>query len=288
MVIETDTPIDATGTDTTEYDAREKYRERHRKHMILVTGGSGSGKSEYAEELAVKCAMGLAKKEKKHSWNEGDVSRNSAGEDSGNIDEHVDGHTADSDLIYLATMSASGEEARRRIDRHRRMRENKNFLTVEDMYLESDIDKFRGRVVLLEDLSNLLSNYMFRGYATDSSQNNDASLDKYSDKKQNEKLNEHCVESSNDSIDDNEISRNNHDNEEYGIITDIIFNKLLDINAHAGELIVVTNEIFSDGIAYDADTMGFIWNLANLNRRLAKQSSQFTEVVCGIPLYIKK
>ena len=63
--------------------------------MILVTGGSGSGKSAYAEELAVSLT------------------------------------TAGGQRYYLATMQPFGEEGRRRIERHKKLREGKGFLTIE-------------------------------------------------------------------------------------------------------------------------------------------------------------
>lgn len=62
--------------------------------LFLVTGASGSGKSEYAEQLACNLAKrdGLQKK------------------------------------IYVATMERIGEEAERRITRHRKLRAGKGSL----------------------------------------------------------------------------------------------------------------------------------------------------------------
>ncbi|MFR4969360.1 MAG: bifunctional adenosylcobinamide kinase/adenosylcobinamide-phosphate guanylyltransferase [Lachnospiraceae bacterium] len=64
--------------------------------ILLVTGGSASGKSEYAENRALQ----LAKAEQKK-------------------------------LIYLAAMKPFGEEAAKRIERHRQLRAGKGFETVE-------------------------------------------------------------------------------------------------------------------------------------------------------------
>ena len=61
--------------------------------MVLVTGGSGSGKSAYAENRVMQF---------------GDGSR-----------------------IYIATMFPFDEESHRRIARHRKMREGKGFTTKE-------------------------------------------------------------------------------------------------------------------------------------------------------------
>ena len=52
-------------------------------------------------------------------------------------------------------------------------------------------------------------------------------------------------------------------------------------------MIVVTNEIFSDGIAYPRETMDYIQTLGRLNARLAQWADGVVEVFCGIPLYRK-
>ena len=62
----------------------------------LILGGASSGKSEYAEAFAGELA---------------------AKENCGKV--------------YLATMRNDGPEAGRRIERHRRLREGKGFITVE-------------------------------------------------------------------------------------------------------------------------------------------------------------
>ena len=94
--------------------------------LTLVTGGSGSGKSAFAEDRVL--SFGEAKR------------------------------------IYIATMHPFDEESHKRIERHRKMRAGKGFETVE-CYTglkkvrlpESDKD----RVVLLECMSNLAANEMF-------------------------------------------------------------------------------------------------------------------------------
>lgn len=91
--------------------------------LILVTGGSGSGKSAFAESRV----LSLPEKPR----------------------------------IYLATMMIRDEESRDRIRRHRKLREGKDFQTAECPYGSFHADRFAGCVVLLEDLSNLLANEMF-------------------------------------------------------------------------------------------------------------------------------
>lgn len=54
--------------------------------------------------------------------------------------------------------------------------------------------------------------------------------------------------------------------------------------AQTEDLILVTNEIFSDGCPYDADTVRYIRLLGDLNIWLARQADAVTEVVYGIPI----
>lgn len=105
----------------------------------LITGGSGSGKSEYAESEVERLAH-LTESEEKY---------------------------------YIATMFPYGEETLQKIRRHRRMREGKGFTTVEcytdlqGMVASNLFSKGRktDATVLLECMSNLLANecYMKSG-----------------------------------------------------------------------------------------------------------------------------
>ena len=53
-------------------------------------------------------------------------------------------------------------------------------------------------------------------------------------------------------------------------------------------LVVVTNEIFSDGCIYDDTTTEYICYLGKINQEMAKRAEQVVEVVCGIPIYHKR
>lgn len=103
-------------------------------HMVI--GGSGSGKSAYAETLAVSLWEGLQR-------GGGEASR----------------------LYYVATMQVTDAESRSRVLRHQNLRAGKGFTTVEQPYaLEQLLDLPLGKedVLLLEDLSNLLANERYR------------------------------------------------------------------------------------------------------------------------------
>lgn len=67
----------------------------------------------------------------------------------------------DEKRVYLATMKIMDDEGVRRVERHRKMRQNKGFETVECMINIADIDVSFDSVVLLECISNLVGNVMF-------------------------------------------------------------------------------------------------------------------------------
>lgn len=96
--------------------------------LSIIIGGSGSGKSAFAEELVCRLP---------------------------------------GQRIYIATMTARDPESLRRIAKHRRARAGYEFQTLEwglDLAgkLASGTGVPAGANVLLEDLSNLLANEMFR------------------------------------------------------------------------------------------------------------------------------
>ena len=174
--------------------------------MILITGGSGSGKSEYAEKTALNL-------KEKLSFN---------------------------NMIYIATIIPIGCEATEKIERHREMRNGKGFLTkecykTEDIIKMSGFDVLKKSVVLLECMSNLLANEIF------SSKNENA----YED----------------------------------------IIKGMKIISEKSGGFIIVTNDVFSDGIEYDNETLRYTRYLAKINCALANLAEEVVEVVCGIPVY---
>lgn len=92
----------------------------------VVTGGSGSGKSAYAEAV---------------------ISNGRQGER----------------LYYIATMKPYGKETKAKIDRHRKMRAGKGFETIEcytDLLAAADSLE-KDCCVLLECMSNLVANEMY-------------------------------------------------------------------------------------------------------------------------------
>lgn len=98
----------------------------------LVTGGSGSGKSAFAETIIC------------------DYYR------------EMKGFTERNELIYIATMIPYGEETEQKIRRHREMRKNKGFRTIECFTgLKELAGSFHKPYVLLECMSNLAANEIY-------------------------------------------------------------------------------------------------------------------------------
>lgn len=93
--------------------------------IVLITGGSGSGKSAYAEQVAMSLP---------------------------------------GERIYLATMQRYDDaETHRRIDRHRQLRQGKGFVTIEQPCSLDKAPIPPNACVLLECLPNLVANEMFGG-----------------------------------------------------------------------------------------------------------------------------
>ena len=53
-------------------------------------------------------------------------------------------------------------------------------------------------------------------------------------------------------------------------------------------LVIVTNNVFEDGMSYDETTMDYIRAMGNINRKLAAIADKVVEVVVGIPVIVKE
>jgi len=184
--------------------------------LAMVIGGSGSGKSEYAENLAVKLTQGRK--------------------------------------LYIATMFPWDEESKKRIERHRRMRAEKNFETLECFYhLKQNITKYyqeqteQVETVFLDCMSNLVANEMYckEGYET-----------LYQE----------------------------------GMAPDIVTHILEGIDqliSLYSNVVIVSNDVFTDGVVYDEEMQKYLKHLADINAGIARRAEIVVESVCGIPVVRK-
>lgn len=192
--------------------------------ITLVTGGSGSGKSAYAESLLSSCE-GIR--------------------------------------YYIATMQIYDAEGEKKVERHRKLRAGKGFLTIESpinvgkiqfacagkaeqaQYRQEAEMKVQGNAekksALLECMSNLTANEMFT--------------------KDGMKSEEEVVEK--------------------------IVSEMQTLSQKLDNLVIVTNNVFEDGVIYDAGTMEYLKALGRINTALARLADRVAEVVVGIPVELK-
>lgn len=192
--------------------------------ITLVTGGSGSGKSAYAESLLYSCE-GIR--------------------------------------YYIATMQIYDAEGEKKVERHRKLRAGKGFLTIESPMNVGKIQfvcagepgqaQYRQEAerkgqcssekksALLECMSNLTANEMFT--------------------KDGMKSEEEVVEK--------------------------IVSEIQTLSQKLDNLVIVTNSVFEDGVIYDAGTMEYLRALGRINAVLAHLADRVAEVVVGIPVELK-
>ena len=185
--------------------------------MEVVTGGSGSGKSAYAEQKICGLQQGTGR------------------------------------LYYIATMYPYGSETERKIERHRWMRGGKGFRTLEwytglseciekEFSGQEGAERLSESSILLECMSNLVANEMFSG----------ADI----------------------------VSED--------VVVGHILQGIKSLSAKVDELVIVSNNVFEDGISYDATTQAYIRALGRINTGVAALADTVTEVVVGIPVPVKE
>lgn len=202
--------------------------------LHIVYGGSASGKSSYAESFAMSLQ-------------------------------------GEGRLLYIATMypykwntTEIDPETMQRIERHRAMRADKGFDTVECYRHVEHIVAKRQDVLLLECMSNLLANEMY--LEPDSNAGGLA-----------ETMSE--VEKAGVGM-----------SETLSPVSKKIVQALVNLSTRVQDVVIVTNDVFSDGgsLTYDESTREYVKNLAEINCALARVAETVTEVVCGIPVIVKK
>lgn len=169
--------------------------------VTLVTGGSASGKSAYAEDLVLQSPA--------------------------------------RPRVYAAAMEPFGEEARRRIERHRQLRAGKGFETWE-LPRAADYGTIpAGCAALLECVTTLTANECFGPLGFDGAE-------------------------------------------------DRIVAGVAAFCRRAADAVLVSGDLFTDGMTYPAETERYLQVLAGVNRRLAALADRVVEVCCGIPIVIKE
>ena len=170
--------------------------------LELVTGGSGSGKSAYAESRICE-------------YN----------------------RQAPKPLFYIATMFPYGEETEKKIERHRMLRKGKGFETLEwytGLRQHLQAGSLQGTDVLLECMSNLVANEMYM----------ESGAGCYADQ--------------------------------------AILEGIRELNQQCSNLVIVTNEVFSESVPDSPEMKEYKRILGKINREIATMADQVTEVIYGI------
>src|SRR5574344_192216 len=196
---------------------------------ILITGGAASGKSAYAEMRAAELA------EKKL----------------------VPSPYKKLSLIYVATLDpSSGGDTTERIQKHRRMRSGKNFITIEcSGSLSSCAAHCPDSVVLLEDIGNAVANELFS----------------------------HCNDSAGKA-------------EEYTRITaesaqkaaDSVLAGLRILRSSCSHLVAVTNELSSADSFVSDDVKIYEHTIGTVNCAWAAECDEVVEISAGVPVFLKR
>lgn len=212
--------------------------------LYYITGGAGSGKSEYAEQLAERLHTELG-----------------------------------GPLYYVATMNPAPRDAdaAARIAKHQKRRAGRGYTTLE---CPTDIAQLRALLTNGSNQPDIAAGALHMSetpapvlisQAEDSSHAGGASAD------------------ASRAVFLLEDLTNLYANEVYGTSghPHEIVAPLLELRQQAGALIIVANELYSDGIHYGSETDRFLRDLADLAAALSAAADQVTEVVYGIPVQLK-
>ncbi|MDE7266140.1 MAG: bifunctional adenosylcobinamide kinase/adenosylcobinamide-phosphate guanylyltransferase [Lachnospiraceae bacterium] len=178
--------------------------------MIMILGGSASGKSAYAENTA--CQLAKETNQKKY---------------------------------YLATMQVFDNETQKKVDKHRALRRDKGFITIEqpiDIGKASEKMKTEKAIALLECITNLTANELF---------------------------------SKEKAITEAQVIAK-------------ITKDIAQLSKKLTYLVIVSGNVFEDGIVYDPATLGYIRAMGTINQTLAAMADEVVEVVVGIPIVLKR
>ena len=195
--------------------------------FFVVTGGSGSGKSAFAEKLTASLGEGRR--------------------------------------IYIATMMCFDEEGKKRISRHRAMRADKHFETLERYTDLCGLEVPEVSILLLECMSNLVANEMFPPVDASGIQ---------------------AAEAEKEALDAPENMKD-YEMAQISRVSKMVLREVSILSENVAELVIVTNNVFEDGVSYDQSTMNYIKAMGIVNRGLAAMAERVVEVVAGIPVTVK-
>ena len=198
--------------------------------ITLIIGGSGSGKSAYAESYVLEQAKDLPK-------------------------------------YYIATMQVYDAEGEKKVERHRRLRAGKGFVTIEQ---PTDIAGAVDKIMVYADEAKNREEHQMHAITDmpESTCRGAALLECMSNLVANEMFSTEMMP-------------------EIDVVVQRIVQGIQVLAQELDHLVIVSNNVFEDGIAYDASTLRYIEALGRINTELAKIADCVTEVVVGIPITVK-
>lgn len=211
--------------------------------LYYITGGAGSGKSEYAEQLAERLHAELA-----------------------------------GPLYYVATMNPAprDSDAAARIEKHQKRRAGRGYTTIE---CPTDIAQLRARLTKDVNVPDTTAGALHMPEAPASQAENTSYACNAGDGRQDASRAVFLLEDLTNLYANEVYGTSGHPHE--------IVDPLLELTQQAGALIIVANELYSDGIDYGPETDRFLRDLAGLAAALSAVADQVTEVVYGIPVQLK-
>ena len=200
--------------------------------IILLTGGSGCGKSHFAEKICV---------------------------------------SHDMPRYYIAAMKPSGSDGLQKIDKHRAMRAGKGFVTYERY---TDLEHLK----LQDEAENAAPT---GGAGTESAGHGGTSVHcpASADCRRGTALLECiCNLTANEMYDENWMESDPRERVLAGVEA---------LEHQCETVVIVTNDVGSDGDEYDESTRRYVQYVGDINRELARRADVVIEMVCGIPIEIK-
>lgn len=215
--------------------------------LILITGGSGSGKSSFAEKRITELRDRLS--------------------------APASPDTKQSTMYYIATMQVYGEEGRKKVERHRRLRAGKGFITLEKTV---DVDRCLDAMEMTSELSNRHSESSKQYPKIEPPSSSGAS---------SEPVAIALLECMSNLVANEMFLMDGMKSEEE--VVDKVSREVLILAEKLKDLVIVTNNVFEDGIVYDNSTMTYIRALGRINQAIAEHADEVWESVVGIPVRLK-
>lgn len=214
--------------------------------ITLIMGGSGSGKSAYAEDYALTQAGKSLK-------------------------------------YYIATMQIYDAEGQRKVERHRKLRAGKGFITIEQ---PTDIAEAGLQIVTVQqsECRQKMNMVKVSGAADEVEEKRSASI-AGDEREETQNASTALLECMSNLVANEMFS--GEQMPDVDTVVEEIVQGIASLTSQLSHLVIVSNNVFEDGIEYDETTLRYIEALGRINTRLAEMADHVVEVVVGIPVIIK-